>query len=577
MKNRYVFLIILGLGVITYINSFFNPFVYDDYPLIVTNQSIKSLSNIPYFFFHSFVSSGQSQFTFLHSYYRPVIFTIYSTFYYLFGTNPFPFHIFQLIVHSVNTYLVFLILGSFFELPVSLFLALILLVHPINTETVISIAYLQDILFLFFGLSSLYLIVRKKESPLNFSDYFLLTLFFLFSLLSKESALLFLLIIPIYTFLFSKKNIKGILLPIATSLLFYLPLRYNASFHRQGLKITTLISQSDLITRMMTIPKIILYYVSKFLVPINFSISQEWLVKRIEFKNFYLPLIFDVLLFGIIMLGGLYLFLKKRGLSKIYFFFSVWFFLGLLIHLQILPLSETVSIRWFYFPIIGLLGILGIYANLVFSYVKHKNIIKMLSFIASIFIIIILICLTIIRNSQWQSNVALYIHDLKYAEVSPQLNNLYGTTLMNDHKFEEARQYFEKSYTQNPYFGTNLDKLAQLYEIEGDYRKAKLFYWKRVKLEDGFSKHTAYEGLIRITLFAENNATSAKQISDQAMVNYSWDPVLRYYTAIAEYLTGDKEKALKDAEILLRQDPVNKVKYLYDLIRFNKLTIDKFK
>src|SRR3989304_819067 len=45
--------------------------------------------------------------------------------------------------------------------------------------------------------------------------------------------------------------------------------------------------------------------------------------------------------------------------ARFLLFFLVWLWLGLGLHLHILALETTLTDRWFYFPQIGLLGIIG--------------------------------------------------------------------------------------------------------------------------------------------------------------------------------------------------------------------------
>jgi len=81
------------------------------------------------------------------------------------GKQPFPFHLLQLLLHVTNAFLLFLILRKFVSSNISIPLAIIYLVHHINTEAVVYISDLQDILFVFFGLLAVFVSMSPHISP----------------------------------------------------------------------------------------------------------------------------------------------------------------------------------------------------------------------------------------------------------------------------------------------------------------------------------------------------------------------------------------------------------------------------
>src|SRR6266404_3067038 len=141
---------IVIIGLIVYFNSLFNGFVGDDLGQIVTNQAITSLSNIPNFFFGGTFYNG-SLTSLSGGYYRPIVSLTYALLYSFLNGNPFPFHLFQLVIHILNTIFVFLIFRFFLKKNISFLLALLFLLHPIQSEAVDYIADLEDIMFFFFG------------------------------------------------------------------------------------------------------------------------------------------------------------------------------------------------------------------------------------------------------------------------------------------------------------------------------------------------------------------------------------------------------------------------------------------
>src|SRR5207249_2274788 len=103
------------------------------------------------FFTGSTFFNGNSQIA-IGNYYRPLLTTYFAGIYSLSGANYFLFHFFQLLLHIVNTIMVFFFLKHFLKGAITLFLSLLFLVHPINSEVVFYISDAQEVLFFFFGM-----------------------------------------------------------------------------------------------------------------------------------------------------------------------------------------------------------------------------------------------------------------------------------------------------------------------------------------------------------------------------------------------------------------------------------------
>ena len=455
--------IIIFLGLLIYGFSLFNGFVWDDE--VVFQNSISPFDS---------------------TYYRPATSVIRSTIYNIFGPRPFFFHFFQLIFHIVTAVFIYYLFKRFFKETLSLILALIFLVHPANVEAVSFASAMQEVLFTLTGLTGLYLFISSKN--LSIAKIFLSTVILLIALLMKETAIVFFVLVFCYLFLF-KKNKQNVLINysilIVILLMTYLLVRIsggNLYIHGQGL---FPIMRVSFITRLMNIPLIIKYYLGMFFFPINLAIAQHWVIKLPSFINFFLPLILEVLLF----LTAVIYSLKKK--DKIFAFFFLWFLVGLLPHLQIIPLNMTVAERWLYFPMIGLLGMMGS----AMGKLKIKNEkLKIILFNLSIIIISILSIRTFIRTLDWKNGLALFGHDIKKTS-SFDLQNNFGTELFRVGRYDEAKKYFKISTELAPYWWVNWNNLGAIYEREKNYQKAAEYYQKSI---NNGQYYLAYENLAKI-------------------------------------------------------------------------------
>jgi len=199
-------------------------FLSDDFPLIVANPRLQSWS---LFFqnlltpFFSFPANPQ-----LH-YWRPTTLLSYALELRLWGVSPWGFHLTNILLHTANTLLLYLLLKRFrLEGALPWTASLLFLLHPAHGENIAWISGRTDLLaFLFLALSLLFRLEyeeRKRGLPLSL-------LFFALALLSKEAALLFL---PLLFLLFPSKGLKNrllLLLPYLSLLPIYLFLHQKAA------------------------------------------------------------------------------------------------------------------------------------------------------------------------------------------------------------------------------------------------------------------------------------------------------------------------------------------------------------
>jgi hypothetical protein len=269
----------------------------------------------------------------------------------------------------------------------------------------------------------------------------------LFSLLSKEAGILFLILTLIYIFIFLRKKLWEFLKYVPFILGIYLILRINAIGIFAKVTQNAPIEKLSLLGRLINVPEIFSFYVKTFLFPSNLAVMYQWINTKIDFVHFLFPLIIDVIFLGIIVFFAHYLY--NRSLKKyflIFVFFAIWFFLGMSLYLQIIPLDMTVSEQWFYFPIIGILGMIGVMLEAYKINLKNKWIILV--------VLILLTSLslrTIIRSFDFKDSFTLATHDLKVSKEAYGLEHELSNIYFVKGDLEEAKIHAEKSIALYPY------------------------------------------------------------------------------------------------------------------------------
>lgn len=537
MRDKTVILLLVFIGLVVYFNSLLNGFVKDDFIQIIDNVKVHSLANIPQIFAGSTNAAGGAD-KIAGIFYRPLMLSSYSLLYTLFGPAPFFFHFFQLIFHIANALLVYFFIKRFFKNITAFIIALLFLIHPINNEAVVYMANLQEILFFFFGMLALLLINKDKNTNIK-TNIFILFLLFL-SLLSKESGVLFLVITIIYNYFYGRRNFKFILFGNIIVFGFYLFLRYGFAKMYQAQESVAPISQASLIERVYHIPVIITYYLKTFFYPVQLGADQFWFIYKISWSNFFMPLTISILMVFLMFTGGIYFYKKKNKIFSNYLFFSLWFLVGLGLHLQLIKLDATVADRWFYFPIVGLLGIFALFIQNI--KIKSKLIAK-----SGFALLILFICLltfrTYQRNYDWVDEITLFEHDIHATPKNFILDNLYATALIRNEEFKKAKPYVESSIKEHPFYA-NLNNMAIIYASEKKYKQAKKYLQEAVNVSQNYAVYENYANF----LLVYDDLNEAETFTKNALKMFPGNSNLWMILAKIQYFKGDKKDALKSAE-----------------------------
>ncbi|OGH47318.1 MAG: hypothetical protein A3A51_00915 [Candidatus Levybacteria bacterium RIFCSPLOWO2_01_FULL_39_10] len=550
-KGVYILIIV---GIIVYFFGLFNNFVIDDNAQIVDNPINHSINNFFTFFTGSTFYSGSNQLVGI--YYKPITTSFFSLVYSIFGPNPFWFHLLQMTVHIANASILFLVLIRFFKIPTSLVLSLIFLVHPINSESVFYISASQEALFFLFGILGLWLIISYKSMRYTI----LAGVSFFLSLLSKETGMLFVLASILYAVLFNRKLLTTVVTTSSVVVFIYFFLRISAiGLFNQPMN--TPIANSDLVDRLINIPSIIFLYIKTFVFPLNLSSSYQWTNESINFNNFFLPLFVDIIFSLIILFLGIVIYKKHFYKDfKIYLFFVSFLIFGLLLHSQILPLDSTAAERWFYFPIIGLLGIIGVFIE---SLVKKKwmNII-----LCGLLIIgLILSFRTVIRSYDWKDDFTLASKDIKVSKDAYDLEMRIAMGFYSKGNFREAKAHIERSIELYPYI-SNYNNSGSIYLKLGEYEKAKKAYLTALKFGDYYP---VYVNLCLLSLVdggGSKNMVFVKRIIQK----FPYDSKLWTCLATLAYQTNNIESAKEAITKAYYYDQNSETTNLYNVIMNNK-------
>lgn len=404
-------LIFFGIGV--HLPALTGEMLWDDLTLVRDNPLIKSPVLILEAFRHYLFPDAYA------GHYRPIQTISYIFDYFFWNTEAFGYHLSNVVLHVLSGMVLYYLLrrilgtlmGSSFNNPfwercggrstIAFFLALLWLVHPVHSAAVDYISGRADSLAFFFAATGWLFYLRAAElssSSMRRLLYGLAATFALFSLCSRESGSLWILMFLVYLFAFEKIPNRRKLITLASCLvvlLFYFGLRQLPEYRYEdtispgwtpGLRGVLMLRALGDYGRLLVFPAG-LHVERTVFDPVLWQSSDGW---QNFIANQYLTImglvVLAILLFGV---------LRKGSGQPARIFGMSWFLLAYLPMSNLFDLNATVAEHWLYLPSVGFIIFLaGVLVDLKASYAR-------LAFASVAIAVTGLSARSVIRSSDW--------------------------------------------------------------------------------------------------------------------------------------------------------------------------------
>ena len=461
----FIIILIVIAGFIVYSNSFHNEFVFDDMLLVVDNSIIRSLNNIPAIFTHNLMYYDREQES---KFYRPIQSLTYITDYFLWGLEPFGYHLTNTLLHIIVCILLFFVVSHITaNRLLSAVTTLLYLVHPVHTEAVTYISGRADSLCAIFLLAGVIFQFKYWDSSKKLNRVMYLSaimIFLMLALLSKELAVMFpmLWIFTEYC-LRNKDKYESVL---NRKFIFYLPIIALTIiwFFIKNIIVPSEAMIKDpnalkLAVTLKTVPKIVFDYLRLSFFPLNLHMEYKLPFPESIFKQGY----FGPFVFILFFLLFIY-FIWKKGKSdinyRILFFGLGWFLTALLPYLNIFfHLNAAFSEHWLY---ISEMGLLLFIVYFLFYQSKRKEMLKKITILFCTGLIIVFSYLTIKQNMVWKDRITFYTYTIKHAPYSAKSYSNLAIEYIKKRDIVKAKGLLEKAVELDPNFtiaGENLQYL----------------------------------------------------------------------------------------------------------------------
>jgi len=528
LKNWQMALIIALVGCAVFFTGVNNPFQGDDQTQIQNNLVVHSFSHVIVLFEGgTFYNGGSATTPLLGTYYRPLMMTVFSLIYTIFGAHPLYFHLIQILIVIGSAILLYLVLQHLFRKPLlSLALSLIFLVHPMNSQVAFAIPSMQDALFLFFGILAFWILLQYESEK----SLWLVAGSLFLSLLSKEAGILFVIMILFYLYLFNRDRLLPFAKIVALPVILWLIMKGSAVGLFGSDPHDAPIDRLSLLGRIMTMPSIMLFYLTKFVFPWKLATQYHWVYPTFSVQHVLLPLIIDAAVITLVVLVGRQI--KRRATKKqfkLFLFFAVWAGLGLATFLQLFPMDMTACENWFYFPMVGVLGMIGT-ALIVFKLRINP---LWLALLAAL-VIGVLGVRTAIRGTDYHNVYQLELKDVSASKEDFQAYTGLAQSEIDQGNYAKAKTYAEKSIAIYPDM-TNYQDLGAVLVYQDNYAGAYKAY------ESGL-KYGNYSQLLddlgQLTL-VYGSPTNNQKFFANSLKQFPHDSYLWTYYALLFYRYGN--------------------------------------
>jgi tetratricopeptide (TPR) repeat protein len=395
--------------------------------------------------------------------------------------NPKTFHVTNLLLHLLNTTLLFIFIQQLSKRKtfVSVFVAAIFAIHPMHVESVAWVSERKDVLYTFFFLiASICYLNYLNEKKWN--SYVLVFVFFCLSVLSKPAAIMFPFVMLCLDFYLEKKiNFRTILekLPfLVVSLLIGI-----VTIKVQDKAISE-IEIMSYFHRFVFASYAFMMYLIKFFAPYDLSTVYPYPVKFPIKESlpieYYLSVIFNVCLVVFSLFS-----LKK---SRLFSFGLAYYFVMIVLVLQFISVGSMIMAeRYTYVPYIGISFVISVYIN---NYLEQKNNPANKQIIYGLLILFfgVLTFKSYALNKVWKNSETLFSNAIKIhpnkAEVAYKNRGNHYARVLGE--YELAIKDYNKCLEINPLNAAVLSNRGNVYGLLKDYKSSIRDYTLALKIEN---------------------------------------------------------------------------------------------
>lgn len=503
---------------------------WDDDVFVYENEDVKNFNTKSFFT------------TQVNGNYSPLTLLTFAAEYKIAGENAFLFHLNNILLHVLNTLLVFLLIRRLgLSFPVSFLVALLFGIHPMRIESVVWITERKDVLFSAFFLLSLIFYttyLKTKKSP-----YFILSLFiYVLSLLSKIQAVALAPSVLLIDYWFSRKlNRKLILEKIPFFLLALATGLTGIWFLKQGIGLDAA-GTYPFHQRIFIGSYSFVTYLIKSVVPWKLSAYYSY-PQKIS-AVYYLSIIPALA----VVLLPVFKFKTNKTLTFgiLFFLFNVFFVL------QIVGAGQGfMADRFTYIPYIGLFLIYAkAFESLIGKYHRQK---LLFGFILAVYFITIT-TVTFNHSKVWKNSETLWTDVIdKYPEAVLPYNNL-GHYRLTINQPEKALENYNTVISLAPNMARPYISRGKIYFDRGEFDKSIADYSKSIELEpnniNALTNRAAAYGMKQeweTALSDLNKALELEPSHTNALSN----------RAFLWFQTGEYEKSIEDFNKYLLANPGN--------------------
>lgn len=564
-------LIAAAITFLVYLPALSNGFVnWDDQRYVYENGLIRSIDLA---FFKTIFTTIQV------SNWHPLTMLSYAVDFALWGENPLGYHLENVILHAINTFLAGLLAARLvqtrgssntFAFIAALSTALLFGLHPMHVESVAWVSERKDVLSgLFFILSIVSYLGYQKRKTLP--AYALTFVFFVLALMSKPMAVtlpVVLLIIDIYPLdRPSKEGFGKILLekvPFFAASLFIAVITIVA---QEGSGALRSLETDPMGVRVLTAFRGFVFYLFKLIVPTGLApYYPQPLERTIANYQFW----GSILVFAALTAAAVYAFRKgQKAFPAAWAFFVI----TLLPVIGIIQVGrQAAADRYVYIPALGLFVLVGAALALLVER-KRTALYPVIAGLAAISVIFSI--MTVRQTGIWKDSVSLWSHEIGvYPMTVPMAYNSRGQAYHAKRELQKALEDYSASITLNPFDPFPYNNRGLVYEDLGRTELAIEDYTKAISLDPAFfnaynNRGIAYGQAGRLTEAVEDFTTALRinpssssaflnrgfallgmERPDEALNDFTkadtlspGNPVVRYNLGLAYLKLGDKEKA----------------------------------